>query len=80
MNGRGGGRREEGGGISQSAGVDVFDMVCVAGTVITKGREQQKSGTMVLLLLEIKAELENITNLMPKGGSDGSEYTFFFKV
>jgi len=50
------------------------------GTVITKGREQQKSGTMVLLLLEIKAELENITNLMPKGGSDGSEYTFFFKI
>jgi hypothetical protein len=35
---------------------------------------------MVLLLLEIKAELESITNLVPKGGSDGSEYTFFFKV
>ena len=35
---------------------------------------------MVLLLLEMKAELESITNLVPKGGSDGSEYTFFFKV
>lgn len=35
---------------------------------------------MVLLLLEIKAELESITNLVPKGGSDGSEYTFFFKI
>ena len=38
------------------------------------------SGAMVLLLLEVKAELESITNLVPKGGSDGSEYTFFFKV
>lgn len=35
---------------------------------------------MVLLLLEIKAELENITNLVPKGGSDGTEYTYYFKV
>lgn len=35
---------------------------------------------MVLLLLEIKAELESITNLVPKGGSDGSEYSFFFKI
>jgi len=35
---------------------------------------------MVLLLLQIKAELENVTNLEAKGGSDGSEFTFFFKV
>jgi len=42
--------------------------------------ESGELGTMVFLLLEIKAELESITNLVPKGGSDGSEYTFFFKV
>lgn len=35
---------------------------------------------MVLLLLQIKAELENVTNLEAKGGSDGSEFTFFFKI
>lgn len=42
------------------------------------GREAE--ATMVLLLLEIKAELENITNLVPKGGSDGTEYTYYFKI
>lgn len=41
---------------------------------------KEKQEVMVLLLLEIKAELENVTALVPSGGSDGSEYTFFFKV
>ncbi|KAG6556267.1 hypothetical protein Mapa_002208 [Marchantia paleacea] len=35
---------------------------------------------MVLLMLKIKADLENLTNLNPTGGSDGSEFTFYFKV
>ncbi|CAM6090691.1 unnamed protein product [Calypogeia fissa] len=35
---------------------------------------------MVLLMLKIKADLENVTNLVPKGGSDGTEFTFYFKV
>lgn len=35
---------------------------------------------MVLLLLQIKADLENLTNLTAKGGSDGSDFTFYFKV
>jgi hypothetical protein len=42
-----------------------------------KGKEGRR---MVLLLLQIKAELENVTNLEAKGGSDGSEFPFFFKV
>ena len=37
-------KEEEGGGISQSAGVDLFDMMCVAGTGITKGRERTEVG------------------------------------
>jgi len=37
-------RREEGGGIPQSAGVDLLDMVCVAGSGITKGRERTEVG------------------------------------
>lgn len=44
-------------------------------------KKKEKEGRrMVLLLLQIKADLENVTNLEPKGGSDGSEFTFFFKV
>jgi hypothetical protein len=44
-------------------------------------KKKEKEGRrMVLLLLQIKAELENVTNLEAKGGSDGSEFTFFFKV
>eukprot|EP00249_Psilotum_nudum_P004647 c18151_g1_i2 orf=266-598(+) len=35
---------------------------------------------MVLLLLQIKADLENLTNLIPRGGSDGSPFWYFFKV
>ncbi|KAL3688371.1 hypothetical protein R1sor_014680 [Riccia sorocarpa] len=35
---------------------------------------------MVLLLVKIKADLENITNLQPTGGSDGSEFTYYFKI
>lgn len=35
---------------------------------------------MVLLLLEIKADLESLTDLRPQTGSDGSEYMYFFKV
>ena len=78
MNGRGGGRREEG---YHSLQVLIYLIWCVLQDLESqKDESEQKSGTMVLLLLEIKAELENITNLVPKGGSDGSEYTFFFKV
>lgn len=31
-------------------------------------------------MLKIKADLENVTNLVPQGGSDGTEFTFYFKV
>ncbi len=50
--------------------------------VLFQAREKkEKEGRrMVLLLLQIKADLENVTNLEAKGGSDGSEFTFFFKV
>lgn len=35
---------------------------------------------MVFFLLEIKVEFENIINLVFKGGFDGMEYIYYFKV
>uniref|UniRef100_A0A0D6R8U4 CXXC motif containing zinc binding protein n=1 Tax=Araucaria cunninghamii TaxID=56994 RepID=A0A0D6R8U4_ARACU len=35
---------------------------------------------MVQFLLEIKAELENLTNLQPQGGCDDPEFSYYFKL
>ncbi|XP_010526157.1 PREDICTED: UPF0587 protein C1orf123 homolog [Tarenaya hassleriana] len=35
---------------------------------------------MVNLVLEISADLENLTNLQPSGGCDDPEFPFFFKL
>ena len=35
---------------------------------------------MVQLKLEIKAELENLTNFQPQGGCDDPDFSYYFKL